>query len=205
MHNSNLVGILIRKDKDMQDYHSALLAEMRDGDRFIEVDSSMSEREVEHALKDVSGICVTGYSDPEWLDEFMIGYAMENSKALLAICQGIQDMAIYTRDDVEPVVSHMMLDRRHEYVHWVNISKNSNLYNILKCDRIPVNSCHNNMVLWNQSWDIVGVSDDGVVEAMENSEHPFQIGVQWHLEMLMDEYAKKLFAEFVRVCYSLER
>ena len=115
----------------MQYYRTALLAEMSERENLIEVDSSMSEKEVDKVLKEVSGICITGYSDPEWIDEYLIAHAMENGKALFAICQGIQNMALYTRDDVEPVVGHQLLERKHEYVHWVNISRNSILYNII--------------------------------------------------------------------------
>ena len=204
-----MIALLNRRGEDekeyMQYYRTALLAEMTDRESLIEVDSSMSEREVSEALNRVTGICITGYSDPEWIDEYLIAHAMENGKALFAICQGIQDMALYTRDDVEPVIGHQLLERKHEYVHWVNISRNSVLYNIVKEQRIQVNSCHNNMVLFNHSWDVVGVSDDGVVEAMENSEHLFQIGVQWHPEMLNDKYSKLLFRDFVRVSRALER
>lgn len=204
-----MIALLNRRDENekeyMQYYRTALLTEMSDRENLIEVDSSMSEKEVDKVLKEVSGICITGYSDPEWIDEYLIAHAMENGKALFAICQGIQDMALYTRDDVEPVIGHQLLERKQEYVHWVNISRNSVLYNIVKEQRIQVNSCHNNMVLFNHSWDVVGVSDDGVVEAMENSEHLFQIGVQWHPEMLNDKYSELLFKDFVHVSRMLER
>ena len=58
------------------------------------------------------------------------------------------------------------------------------------------------MVAWTSSWEITGISDDGVIEAMERSEHPFQIGVQWHLELVDDRYTKRLFDTFVRACRS---
>ena len=202
-----MIAILYRVEEDEKEYMKYYIDALENaGAKDIDfVDSDMLESKVDKVLNSASGLLITGYSDPTWLDIYMVEHAVKYNKPLFAICQGIQDMGIYSKEPVESVVNHMHLDKKHEKVHFVNISRNSVLYNIIGETRIGVNSCHNNMVLFNKSWDVVGVSDDGVVEAMENSEHMFQIGVQWHPEMLMDDCSKKLFAEFVRVCHKLEK
>lgn len=203
------IGFLIRRAENeveyMDAYRSALHRAMGKADTLIEIDSGTAEDVLEKKLADVDGICITGYKEPELIDIWCVRYATEKDLPLFAICQGIQDMALYTKDSVLPVAGHMRLDRKREYVHWVNIRKDSRLYRILKAERIPVNSCHNYMAAWNSSWEITGISDDGVIEAMERSEHPFQIRVQWHPELVDDRYTKRLFDAFIRACRLQEK
>ena len=43
----------------------------------------------------------------------------------------------------------------------------------------------------------VAWSDDNVIEAIEATDGPFAIGVQWHPERMNDDRQSKLFAAFV--------
>lgn len=84
------------------------------------------------------------------------------------------------------------------YVHSV-ILENSRLQDILGIHSFYVNSYHYQKVLDSYYFRVVGTSSDGVIEAIENSNHIFQIGVQWHPERMLeyDEYSKKIFSSFV--------
>ena len=50
-----------------------------------------------------------------------------------------------------------------------------------------------------KEFEIVGKSEDGLVEALENKNHSFQIGVQWHPERMIsyDSLSRKLFQRFL--------
>ena len=69
-----------------------------------------------------------------------------------------------------------------ELVHYVDIKEDSFLYSIIKESHFMVNSLHNFHALSNDYYDIVGYSEDGLIEAIEYSKNTFNIGVQWHPE-----------------------
>lgn len=53
--------------------------------------------------------------------------------------------------------------------------------------RVQVNSTHHQAVDDPGALRICGRAPDGVVEAVEASDHPFAVGVQWHPELLDDD------------------
>ena len=55
-------------------------------------------------------------------------------------------------------------------------------------------------VVPNNLYDVVALSDDNLVEAIEFKDKKFAIGVQWHPEDLDDEQTNKLFDEFIKKC-----
>ena len=66
-------------------------------------------------------------------------------------------------------------------------------------NKIMVNSYHYEQVKSSKEFEIVGTSRDGVIEAIENPNHRFQIGVQWHPERMLsyDEISRRLFRGFI--------
>ena len=88
-----------------------------------------------------------------------------------------------------------------DYHHFVTIKESSKLRQIIGKDYIRVNSFHNFTVYDGGNFDVVARSDDGLIEAIENPDHPFQIGVQWHPERMLefehDLYSEKLFRAFL--------
>lgn len=79
--------------------------------------------------------------------------------------------------------------------HVVAIEPGSRLAAIVGGTSIDVNSGHHQSVkLPGDGLSVVARSDDGVVEAVEDSAHPFFVGVQWHPEeMLAEDSAQRLF------------
>lgn len=197
--NNKLICVIDRLVEDISPYSEYISKFIPEGYTLVKVNSDMSEKEVLSILKGIGGVCITNSSMVDWLDEFVLRYALENKLAIFAIGSGLQVMGKYTGESIEPILNH------NNGKHYINISRNSTLYNVVKKQRIMVNSMHDDMVLFNHSWDIVGVSDDGVVEAMENSEHLFQIGVQWSPQLLLDsDVSKDLFYYFVKTSLFLK-
>ena len=146
-----------------------------------------------------SGILITGGDKKGELDDYLIKYALDNNLPLLGICQGMQSMALYdTNEHLEKVNNHY---QKEGYVHKVYL-KDSKLGQIIKNQIIHVNSHHNETPKTSKIFSIVGKSDDNLIEALENSKHKFQIGVQWHPERMInyDFYSNKLFKEFINAC-----
>jgi putative glutamine amidotransferase len=83
--------------------------------------------------------------------------------------------------------------------HAVAVEPGTTLAKILGQERLVVNSYHH------QSLDrlapgfrVAATSEDGLVEAIERSDHPFYVGVQWHPERMPDAPAtRRLVGAFV--------
>ena len=134
-------------------------------------------------IKKCQGVLITGGDKKIELDDYFIKYALDNKLTLLGICQGMQSMAIYeTKDILFPVFNH---NKNEDYRHIINL-KDSNLKNILNKDLILVNTHHCETVKKSNLFKVVGYSNDNLIEAIENPNHPFQIGVQWHPERMLD-------------------
>ena len=62
------------------------------------------------------------------------------------------------------------------------------MHKIYGCEKIFVNSFHHQAVdKTGDRFTVTATSPDGVIEAMESSEHKPILGVQWHPEWLEEE------------------
>jgi len=80
-------------------------------------------------------------------------------------------------------INHSQSEVREQGTHWVDIKPNSKLQEILKTNKVLVNSFHHqsNKTIAN-GFKAVASSKDGVNEAIESTENKSIIGVQWHPE-----------------------
>lgn len=128
---------------------------------------------------------------------------------ILCICRGMQLLNVALGGDL---ISHIpdhfgdeVVHRRPELQacqHPVRIDPASELARLLGATELDVHSVHHQAVgrlgrgLRAAAW-----SPDGVVEAVESTDHPFVIGVQWHPELgaLGDERQRRLFERLVEM------
>lgn len=139
--------------------------------------------------------------------------AIESSWPVFGICRGLQIMNVAAGGmlhsdipDQVPTVRHNHQQPagtpRDQIVHEVRIQPGTLLHQIIGKDSIPVNSFHHQAVSEPaEIMKISGLSDDGIIEALEISSHPFALGVQWHPEC-MQQYddQMKLFRAFTEAC-----
>ncbi len=123
----------------------------------------------------------------------LIRLAFDRQIPMLGICRGIQMMATALGGDIYqdldsqyengPLVKHdQQLDRCYAS-HKVNIEEDSMLHTIMKVNELAVNSFHHQAVSNPGSHLRVSArSADGVIEAIESTEHKALLGVQWHPE-----------------------
>lgn len=127
-------------------------------------------------------------------DRKIIEYAYFEDKPFLGICLGMQAIStVYGGQYID------LGDLSHKNVsHEVILNKNSKIYKIMGVETFLVNSRHVHHVPYT-SLDIVGYSNDGIVEAVEDKDKKFFIGVQWHPENLVfdDDIQNRLFQYFV--------
>ncbi|MBQ1581931.1 MAG: membrane dipeptidase, partial [Prevotella sp.] len=91
------------------------------------------------------------------------------------------------------LIKHSQEANREEPSHSVSIEKGSILNKIYKKEKIFVNSFHHQAVdNPGNRFKVTALSPDGVIEAIESSEHKPIMGVQWHPEWLGSD-GNKLF------------
>lgn len=142
------------------------------------------------------GIVMQGGDDylPIHLD--IIKYLYDNDIPLLAICMSMQAMGILFNGKLNLIDNHVSNDK---YCHAVFIKKGTLLYDILKTDRIMVNS-HHAYSLVTTDLDICGYGNG--IEAIEDQTKRFFLGLQWHPEKMIeyDILERKIFDYFNEVC-----
>ena len=136
------------------------------------------------------GLILQGGSDYYDIDILITKYLYKNNIPTLGICLGMQTMAMTFNGTMSEIANH---NSKSKYVHSINIDKNSKLYNIIKKDKIFVNSRHNSYII-NTDLDVSATNN--VIEAIEDKNKKFFIGVQWHPESIMDENSILLFNYF---------
>lgn len=190
--------LLIRKENnDVENMHYIKAIKRFGGDVILLEDSALESKAYEK-LKVVDGVLLPGGDNVGRLDFFIINYAYQNNLRLLGICQGMQSMALWkSKKRLIPLENdiHYSTDK---YKHSVSLN-DSFVKSILKKDKLMVNSHHKQHVLTSTKFKVVGFSDDGVVEVIENSNASFQVGVQWHPERMIDydEDSIRLFKAFL--------
>ena len=144
------------------------------------------------------GIIFQGGDNFEKYDLDTLKYIYDINKPVLGICLGMQLMGVLFDGNMININNHK---KKLSYAHNVIINKNSILYNIYKTNNIKVNSRHK-QIIKNTKLKVVGVSQDGYIEAIEDSSKKFFIGVQWHPESMVkyDKEQNSLFKYFIKQC-----
>lgn len=193
--------LVIRPENKFEQNQAYIKAIEKFGGEAVLVRDEDSWDNVLEKLKDISGILLPGGDEVGNLDFLLIEYALINNIKLLGICQGMQSMALYGSND-----SMMMIDdERHylkdRYCHRVVLEKDSIIYSFCGRRTIDVNSYHRQTVLRSNRFSVMGRSDDGLIELIENKNSLFQIGVQWHPERMLDydDVAYKLMEMFITI------
>lgn len=144
------------------------------------------------------GIIFQGGDDFEKYDFDALKYIYDINKPVLGICLGMQLMGALFEGNMLDIKNHK---KRLNYVHSVVIDKKSILYNIFKTNIIKVNSRHKSIIK-NTKIDIMGISNDGYIEAIGDKRKKFFVGVQWHPESMIsyDKKQNNLFKYFINCC-----
>ncbi len=142
------------------------------------------------------GIILSGGSNFVENDFKLVKYLYENDIPTLGICLGMQAMAEYFNNYEEEEISNHYSSKK--YVHYLNLAEDSLLYNIIKKDRILVNSRHNSCIP-TTTLKVNAMSDDEIIEGIEAPNKRFFLGVQYHPESINDNNSYRLFAYFISI------
>jgi len=140
----------------------------------------------------------------------LIQAALDRDLPLLTICRGLQVMVIAAGGDMyqdiydqidRELLQHGQKAARTHASHFVQTAEGSILREAAEGERFRVNSYHHQAVREVKApFAVSGIASDGVIEAVESTEHKFAVGVQWHPEALAaagDEPSLRLFSRFI--------
>lgn len=145
-------------------------------------------------------------------DDFEYGLlksALEAKKPVLGICRGSQIINTYFNGSLyqdlsyigKDVLKHNQVNSPSMVTHSVTIDKSSKLFDIFGEEKIMVNSFHHQAVKKvGEGLVKTAKAPDGIVEAIEKTDYPFLVAVQWHPEMLQNsvDMMNKLFLRFIK-------
>jgi putative glutamine amidotransferase len=164
-------------------------------------------------LERLDGLCLSGgpdihpnaYREPPHdrlgptepvLDKFELALARrahERDLPIFAICRGAQLLnvarggsLIQHLPDLGSAIEHRQVERNSVVTHAVEVAGDSRLAGLLGSTEIDVNTLHHQAVdRLGEGLRIVARAPDGVVEAIEDPDATFAIGVQWHAEAIV--------------------
>ncbi|WP_462320749.1 gamma-glutamyl-gamma-aminobutyrate hydrolase family protein [Halochromatium sp.] len=148
---------------------------------------------------------VTPQSDPERdaLDSAVIERALERGLPLLGICRGAQLLNVRLGGNL---FQELRSRRKHTSNRWtifplktLCIEPNTELQQLIGCDRARINSLHNQGIdQLGEGLVVAGRDLDGIVQAIEAPLHYWLRGVQWHPEFLLyNRGQRRLFSGLV--------
>ncbi|WP_432354610.1 gamma-glutamyl-gamma-aminobutyrate hydrolase family protein [Sporosarcina sp. A2] len=139
--------------------------------------------------------------------------ALAKDMPVFGICRGHQILTVslggtiyqHIYSDVEgPLLQHKQQADRNYPTHTVEVEEGSRLAEYAEGKEILVNSLHHQAVHdVRKPLVVTGRAKDGIVEALESTEHTFVMSVQWHPEALSnraDKTSLRLFEGFVEAC-----
>jgi putative glutamine amidotransferase len=144
-------------------------------------------------------------TQPSTADKFEIACIQEGYRELmpmLGICRGLQLMNVAAHgtliQDIPSSVPQSVGHRGGR--HTITLEADSNLAQVLGPEPLSVNSLHHQSVKdIGQYFRVAARASDGVVEAIESTDNPTQIAVQFHPEMMREARTDELF-DFIVKC-----
>jgi putative glutamine amidotransferase len=139
---------------------------------------------------------------------------MKSNKPILGICNGMQVINVLKGGSlIQDIQSENKNYKIHEQskvkgredsskaYHEVLVEKNSLLHKIIGEEKIATNSSHHQAIRnVGNGLEISAKALDGIIEAIEDKNHKFCIGVQWHPEFSVSKADEAIFNAFVKAC-----
>ncbi|ESW72032.1 gamma-glutamyl-gamma-aminobutyrate hydrolase family protein [Mesorhizobium sp. C280B] len=135
----------------------------------------------------------------------LIEGALSRSMPILGICNGMQLLAVCLGGElVQDIPSEIADSIEHKpdqpasiAQHRIHITGSSRHLQTPKGEVYEVNSVHHQSVLGSDAYQILAISPDGVVEAIEANSGGFTVGVQWHPEYRVANIDTMVFHSFL--------
>ncbi|MBQ9072725.1 MAG: gamma-glutamyl-gamma-aminobutyrate hydrolase family protein [Bacilli bacterium] len=133
--------------------------------------------------------------------KYIYKYSIDNDIPFLGICLGMQSMAYAIEENARLVDNNSEIVHKTKKLnaHEILIDENSKLYSILGKKSLIVNSRHNRHIENVNNLLVSAKSLDNQIEALENPNCTYSIGLQWHPESydFNNQDSKNIFESFI--------
>jgi putative glutamine amidotransferase len=153
------------------------------------------------------------YPERDITDFTLLDFSERSNKPVLGICFGVQSLNVYRGgslvQDIPAIVTGAVAHDKDDVVdhpqdparHLVRVSEGSLIAKLAGKTEVEVNSYHHQSVQRpGRNLKITAVAPDGVVEALEDTQGRFIVGVQWHPErgFQNDPLSQALFRSLIQ-------
>jgi putative glutamine amidotransferase len=142
-------------------------------------------------------------AEKQAFDLLLARTALAHGIPTLGVCYGMQLLALGEGGDLFQHLPDDLPDAQEHaggVRHAVRLEPGSKLARLLGVAEVDVISRHHQaLARTGPAWTVCGVDAEGLIEAVERSDHPFALGVQWHPELGLDDPLQtRLFEGLVR-------
>jgi putative glutamine amidotransferase len=133
----------------------------------------------------------------------LIAHWLASGKPLLGVCLGMQFTNVVSGGSlIQDIPSQVGTTVNHRHDHRVHIEPASAFAQILGSHEAMVLSSHHQAVKdVGRGFRVVARSEDGVIEALERTDGPFGLCVQWHPERMEDTaHRDAIYGALVQAC-----
>ena len=155
----------------------------------------LSYNQVINLVNMCDGVVLTGGDYFLENDFLLVRYLHQKNIPTLGICLGMQAMGLTFHG--KEIGVNKEIHQKTNGVHDILIYKNTKLHHILGKERIAVNSRHQSGII-NTTLSVSARSLDGVIEAIEDKNKRFFLGVEWHPETLPNKNSDLIFEAFIK-------
>lgn len=167
---------------------------------------NLSEEERLNLFKQLSlcdGIVLQGGAETDNYESIIAKYCYDNDIPILGICAGQNNIVRGLGGTIYKISNPEKHNKPFEdFVHSITIDKKSKFYQIVKEEKMMVNSRHKRTINECPGLDKVAFCEDNYPDVVESKNKRFYIGVRFHPESLYkkDKKHNKIFEAFINAC-----
>lgn len=154
-------------------------------------------------IKLCDGIILQGGINYSTYEVNLAKYLIDKNIPVLGICAGMNCLIKAGGGNFRRDTNQKIHNNKYDNLtaHMVSIKQNSFLYDILKVEKLYVNSVHTRTSTNTGIYEPVAYSEDGLIEAVELKNKKFNLGIQWHPEQFdISNINNEIFKRFIDKC-----
>lgn len=175
-----------------------------DGDVWEDILTEQQKQDFITQIKLCDGIIFQGGSHSLKYESWIAKYTFEHDIPTLGICAGQNNLVRAVGGTTKKVANPEKHNQKWvDEVHEIYVNKASKFFEIVKCEKMVVNSRHRNTIdNPTNHYVVAAVDDDGNPDVLEAPNKKFNFAIRFHPESLYKTHAKHnaIFKAFIDAC-----